>query len=185
MRLLLGREPHRLEAMRTEAPRVRGGEVSGQTHSQDRKAEVRAALQLDSEPDDEFMALLAEVGEGDVAAGPMVPIHARGYTPDEIEDVVINATTGELLARARGGPGPEEGRLERARARGGRTLASIGEKVGVTRARIQQLERSTNIEIATFVRVAKACGYEVSVHLRPLRSGFPPLSAVLGAPDAT
>jgi DNA-binding phage protein len=139
MRLLLGREPHRLEAMRTEAPRVRGGEVSGQTHSQDRKAEVRAALQLDSEPD------------------------------DEIEDVVINATTGELLARARGG----------------RTLASIGEKVGVTRARIQQLERSTNIEIATFVRVAKACGYEVSVHLRPLHSDLSPLSAVLGAPDAT
>jgi hypothetical protein len=169
MRLLLGREPHRLQAMRTEDPRIRGGQMSGQTHSQDRKAEVRAALQLDSEPDDEFMALLAEVGEGDVAAGPMVPIHARGYTPDEIEDVVINGTTGELLAQARGG----------------RTLASIGEKVGVTRARIQQLERSTNIEIATFVRVAKACGYEVSVHLRPLHSDLSPLSAVLGAPDAT
>jgi DNA-binding phage protein len=139
MRRLVGREPHRLEAMRTEDPRVRGGEVSGQTHSQDSKAELRAALQLDSEP------------------------------TDEIEDVVINATTGELLAQARGG----------------RTLASIGEKVGVTRARIQQLERSTNIEIATFVRVAKACGYEVSVRLRPLRPGLPPLSAVLGAPDAT
>ncbi len=113
--------------------------MSGQTHSQDKKAEVRAALQLDSEP------------------------------TDEIEDVVINAMTGELLARARGG----------------RTLASIGEKVGVTRARIQQLERSTNIEIATFVRVAKACGYEVSVHLRPLRPGLPTISAVLGAPGAT
>jgi hypothetical protein len=114
------------------------------------------------------MTLLAELGDGDVAAGPVVPIPARGYTPDEIEDVVINATTGELLAQARGG----------------RTLASIGEKVGVTRARIQQLERSTNIEIATFVRVAKACGYEVSVRLRPLRSGLPPLSAVLGGSDA-
>ena len=112
--------------------------MSGQTHSQDRKAEVRTALQLDSEP------------------------------PDEIEDVVINGTTGELLARARGG----------------RTLASIGEKVGVTRARIQQLERSTNIEIATFVRVANACGYEVSVHLRPLHSDLSPLSAVLGGSDA-
>jgi hypothetical protein len=139
MRRLVGREPHRLEAMRTEDPRVRGGEVSGQTHSQDSKAELRAALQLDSEP------------------------------TDESEDVVINGTTGDLLARARGG----------------RTLASIGEKVGVTRARIQQLERSTNIEIATFVRVAKACGYEVSVHLRPLRPGLPPISAVLGAPGAT
>ena len=97
-------------------------------------------------------------------------VKLRGYRIelDEIEDVVINGTTGELLARARGG----------------RTLASIGEKVGVTRARIQQLERSTNIEIATFVRVAKACGYEVSVHLRPLHSDLSPLSAVLGGSDA-
>ena len=86
-----------------------------------------------------------------------------------MEEAIINGTTGDLLARARGG----------------RTLASIGEKVGVTRARIQQLERSTNIEIATFVRVAKACGYEVSVHLRPLRSDLSPLSAVLGGSDAT
>jgi hypothetical protein len=142
--------------------------VSGQTHSQDRKAEVRTALQLDSEPTDEFMTLLAELGDSDVASGPVVPVPTRSYTPDEIEDVVINGTTGELLARARGG----------------RTLASIGEKVGVTRARIQQLERSTNIEIATFVRVAKACGYEVSVHLRPLHSDLSPLSAVLGGSDA-
>ncbi len=143
--------------------------MSRQTHSQDRKAEVQAALQLDSEPTDEFMTLLAELGDGDVAAGPVVPVPTRSYTPDEIEEVVINGTTGDLLARARGG----------------RTLASIGEKVGVTRARIQQLERNSNIEIATFVRVAKACGYEVSVHLRPLRSGLSPLSAVLGAPDVT
>ncbi len=142
--------------------------MSGQTHSQDRKAEVRTALQLDSEPTDEFMTLLAELGDSDVASGPVVPVPTRSYTPDEIEDVVINGTTGELLARARGG----------------RTLASIGEKVGVTRARIQQLERSTNIEIATFVRVAKACGYEVSVHLRPLHSDLSPLSAVLGGSDA-
>jgi DNA-binding phage protein len=142
--------------------------VSGQTNSQNRKAEVRAALQLDSEPTDEFMTLLAELGDGDVASGPVVPVPTRSYTPDEIEEVVINGTTGELLARARGG----------------RTLASIGEKVGVTRARIQQLERSTNIEIATFVRVAKACGYEVSVHLRPQHSDLPPLSAVLGGSDA-
>ncbi len=142
--------------------------MSGQTHAQDRKAEVRTALQLDSEPTDEFMTLLAELGDGDVASGPVVPVPTRSYTPDEIEDVVINGTTGELLARARGG----------------RTLASIGEKVGVTRARIQQLERSTNIEIATFVRVAKACGYEVSVHLRPLHSDLSPLSAVLGGSDA-
>ena len=68
-----------------------------------------------------------------------------------------------------------------ARARGDRTLASVGEETGVTRARIQQLERSANIEIATFVRVSEACGYEVSIHLRPVRAGLPALSAVLGA----
>ena len=113
--------------------------MSGQTHSQDKKAEVRAVLNLDADPDDEFMTLLAELGDGDVASGPVVPVPTRSYTPDEIEEVVINGTTGDLLARARGG----------------RTLASIGEKVGVTRARIQQLERCTNIEIATFVSLAR------------------------------
>ncbi len=136
-----------------------------QAEGQDRKAEVQAALQLDSEPTDEFMALLAELGDGDVATGPSVHASTRSYTPGEIEEVVINGTTGELLARARGS----------------RTLASVGEEAGVTRARIQQLERSANIEIATFVRVAGACGYQVSLSLRPVREGLPQLSAVLGA----
>lgn len=131
----------------------------------DRKAEVKEMLQLDSEPTDEFVALLAELGDGDVAAGPKVLVPARSCTPGEIEEIVINGTTGDLLARARGS----------------RTLASVGEEAGVTRARIQQLERSANIEIATFVRVALACGYEVSVKLRPVRDGLPQLSAVLRA----
>ena len=97
-----------------------------------------------------------------------MPVPTESSTPDEIEEVIINGTTGDLLARARGG----------------RTLASIGEKVGVTRARIRQLERSTNIGVGTVVRVAQACGYEVSVHLRPLHSDLSPLSAVLGGSDA-
>jgi len=141
----------------------------GQSQAQfrDRKAEVQAALQFDSEPTDEFMALLAELGDADVATGPSAPTITRNYAPSEIDEIVINGTTGELLTLARGG----------------RTLSSIGEEVGVTRARIQQLERSANIEIATFVRVAEACGYQVSLNLRPLRAGLPQLTAVLGTTE--
>ncbi len=136
------------------------------TKAQDAKAAVLAALQLDSEPTDEFMSLLAELGDSDVVRGPDVPVALRSYTPAEIEQIVIDGTTGDLLARAR--------------SEAGRSLASIGEEVGVTRARIQQLEQSTNIEIATFVRVAEACGYQVSLNLRPVRPDRRPLSAVLG-----
>lgn len=140
--------------------------MSTHTKAHDAKAAVRAALQLDSEPTDEFMSLLAELGDGEVASGPDAPVALRSYTPAEIEEIVIDGRTGDLLARAR--------------SEAGRSLASIGEEVGVTRARIQQLEQSTNIEIATFVRVAEACGYQVSLNLRPVQPDRRPLSAVLG-----
>lgn len=129
------------------------------------KDEVRAALNLDSAPTDEFMALLAELGDGDVAAGPVVPPSSRDYRPDEIVEVVINGTVGDLLARARGE----------------RTFASVGKQAGVTRARIHELEHSDNVQIATFVRVAEACGYRVSVTLQPMDEGRPQLSATLSA----
>lgn len=102
--------------------------MSTQAQWHERKAEVQAALQLDSEPTDEFMALLAELVDGDVGTAPTAPLSTRSYTPGEIVEIVINGTTGDLLCRARGD----------------RTLASVGEEAGVTRARIQQLEHSTN-----------------------------------------
>ena len=44
-------------------------------------------------------------------------------------------------------------------------LSTVGTEAGVSRARVQQIEQSDNIEIATLVRVAAACGYQVGSRL--------------------
>ena len=73
----------------------------GQSQAQfrDRKAEVQAALQFDSEPTDEFMALLAELGDADVATNPSAPTPTRN-APSEIEEIVIKGDNGRA-ARSR------------------------------------------------------------------------------------
>ena len=68
------------------------GQSQAQFH--DRKAEVQAALQLDSGPTDEFMALLAELGDADVATDPRGPTPTRNYAPSEIEEIVIKGDNG-------------------------------------------------------------------------------------------
>jgi len=125
-----------------------------------------ARLRLDKPPDDDFIRLLAEAGDEDVVSGPALGRRIRAYTPDAIGAAVIEAKVGVLLARAR--------------RESGRSLADVGADAGVTRARIQQIERSENIEIATLVRIASACGYMVSINLTPLIMRKRELTAVLG-----
>jgi transcriptional regulator with XRE-family HTH domain len=55
--------------------------------------------------------------------------------------------------------------LEQARKEKNLTLEEVGQRVGVSRARIKQLETSENIEISTLVRVASALGYKVQIAL--------------------
>ncbi len=129
------------------------------------KEEVKAALGLDILPDDAFMALLAKVGDTDVVAGPRRTHAGRAYAPDEIERVVLEGAVGALLAHAR-----DECK---------RSLRSVGTEAGVSRARVQQIEHSDNIEIATLVRVAAACGYQVGISLEPLSPGMRAFSTVL------
>ena len=130
---------------------------------------VKAALELEALPDDAFMALLNKVGDADVVAGPGDLRSVRAYGPEEIETIVIEGAVGSLLAHARG-----EAR---------RSLSAVGTDAGVTRARVQQIEQSDNIEIATLVRVAAACGYQVGLSLEPLHPGMRAFSTVL--PGAT
>ena len=129
------------------------------------KEEVKAALGLDIAPDDAFVALLAKVGNADVVAGSRRTHAVRAYAPDEIERVVFEGAVGALLARAR-----DECK---------RSLQSVGTEAGVSRARVQQIEHSDNIEIATLVRVAAACGYRVGISLEPLSPGMRAFSTVL------
>jgi DNA-binding phage protein len=133
------------------------------------KKDVKAALELDTLPDDAFMALLDKVGDADVVAGPDGNRIFRAYEPEEIETIVLEGAVGSLLAHARG--------------ESGRSLSAVGSEAGVTRARVQQIEQRDNIEIATLVRVAAACGYQVGISLEPLHPGMRAFSTVL--PGAT
>ena len=105
------------------------------------------------------------VGNADVVVGPERTHAVRAYEPDEIEKVVLEGAVGSLLAHAR-----DECR---------RSLSTVGAEAGVTRARVQQIEQSDNIEIATLVRVAAACGYRVGISLEPLTPGMRAFSTVL------
>ncbi len=129
------------------------------------KADVKAKLQLKELPDDGFMELLEAVGNVDVVEGPYLDDSVRAYIPAEIEETVVGGVVGALLAQAR--------------SESGRSLAAIGADTGVTRARIQQIEHSENIEVATLVRFAAACGYQVRISLRPLTPDKRAFSAVL------
>jgi hypothetical protein len=138
------------------------------------KKAVKASMQLDQLPDDEFMTLLDAVGDGPVVEGPSPSTGVVSYTPrrirDEIDVGLVDAGIGDLLARAR--------------AETGWTLREVGRTSGVTYGRVQQLEKSTNIEIATLVRMAAALGYAVRIEFVPDRPGAAHLSAQLARPVA-
>lgn len=134
------------------------------------KSQVQAALKLNKRPDDDFMRLLAEAGDEDVVSGPPLGAAARAYTPENIREAVIDGAVGTLLAKAR--------------SESGHSLSDIGAEAGVSRARIQQIEQSENIEVATLVRIAAACGYRVRISLQPTSSKKRALSAVLSGGEA-
>jgi len=84
------------------------------------KQHVQANLNLATEPNEELMALLAELGDSDVVEVPMAAAAGRTYLPIEIERIVIEGTVGDLVAHAR----------EEAHA----SLATIGKSAAVARA---------------------------------------------------
>lgn len=128
------------------------------------RQQVRDEVGLDELPDDEFMQLLEEVGEGPTVSGPPTG-HLRAHEPEEIAYEIIQGPIGALLGRAR--------------AEVGFSLRRTGEGAGVSRGRIQQLEKSDNLEVATLVRVAAALGYRVGISLQPIEAGRQPFFAEL------
>jgi hypothetical protein len=127
--------------------------------------QVQADLGLQEPPSDRLMSLIAQAGDGEFVEGPLPGSDARSYTPIEIEGVVVTATVGELMLRMR--------------QEAGKSLRAAARAADVSAARIQQIERSENIEVATLVRLAAAAGYEVNITLIPVSGDKRPLSAVL------
>jgi hypothetical protein len=133
------------------------------------KNEVQAALGLREPPSDKLMSLIAEAGDGEQVQGPIPGPESRSYTPADIEDAVIAGTIGALMSRMR--------------REVGQSLREAARVAEMSAARIQQMEHSENIEIATLVRLAAAAGYRVSITLEPLCRGTRSLSAVLAGAE--
>lgn len=124
---------------------------------------AKQLLDLDEVPDAEFMALLREATTA--TQPPIVASSAVETTVDELLEIIINGTVGNLLARAR--------------EQEGKSLEAVGTSAGLTRARVQQIEHSENLELATIVKVASALGYKVGIRLEPIHSGGAALVAEL------
>ncbi len=120
------------------------------------KWQVREALGLTRLPDDELMRLLDEAGEEETVAGG-VPVNGDGYAPHSIRDALVRRSVGEALAAVR--------------AETGSSLRGAGNASGLSHTRIQQIEASINVEVATVVRVAAALGYGVRIVLEPKPDG--------------
>ena len=128
-----------------------------------RRSRVHAKrdLNLDDVPTADFMALLDAVA----AAGPdlpTVPSDATATPVEQLEAILVNGSIGSLLAHAR--------------QQAEQTLDAVGKASGVTRARIQQIEQSENVEIATLIKIASALGYRVGIRLDPVNDAMHPLS---------
>ncbi len=71
------------------------------------KAEIQKALGLSERPDDEHMALLEELGEGEVVTG-VTPLTGPGYSAEEraeeLGEAVVADSVGDLLWRWRLSP---------------------------------------------------------------------------------
>jgi DNA-binding phage protein len=124
------------------------------------KEEVRSAFGLAELPDDEFMALLQQLGEGEVITG-VEPVPGQGYSAEalaeEYAEAVVAESVGQLIAVAR--------------KETGRSLRDVGAAAGVSHGRVREVEHSSNVEIATLVRVADALGYDVRIVLEPRGAG--------------
>jgi hypothetical protein len=138
------------------------------------REELQNAFRLAEPPDDELMALLAELGEGEVVTGAG-RVAGEGYSAADIArelgDAVVANSVGEMLARAR--------------KESGQTLRDVGTAAGVSHGRVRELERSSNLEVATLTRMAEAMGYEVKIILEPrqdVRPGARRITADLHLP---
>ncbi len=127
-------------------------------------AQVKRDLHLDEVPDAAFMALLEQVDAAGEAP-PRVPDAAAPITVDQLEAVCITGSVGELLAHAR--------------RQNQQSLDVVGRSAGVTRARVQQIEHSDNVELSTLVKIAAALGYRVRIRLEPVNAALPPLTTGL------
>jgi len=87
-----------------------------------------------------------------------------------------------VMAEIRARPGAEDSYLEwkkeydatvamhRARRLSGLTQERLAERMEIPRSNVSRIERGANITLATFSKYLRACGFELSFDIRPLRA---------------
>jgi DNA-binding XRE family transcriptional regulator len=124
------------------------------------KTQVQADFNLEILPTDVLMDVLAElealgVTEGPVQGGPNSKVLARSsLSPDQIGEAVLFGSLENMLTEARNASGL--------------SVAELGHKLGVNRARANQILKAPNMQLDTLLRLAHALGYRLSIELEPI-----------------
>ena len=83
----------------------------------------------------------------------------------QVEEALVAASAGDLIGRAR--------------AARGLSMRELAAQLGVSSARVSQVQHGGGVEVQTLVRYAQALGYELTLTLTPLE-GVPPIVAKAG-----
>jgi|GEM_PF-2369297 len=128
------------------------------------KAEKIAALRgwVDHPEKLSVAALEMLFDESEFVQVPKSPLSAP-TTPTElaveIEEALVAASAGDLIGRAR--------------AARGLSMRELAAQLGVSSARVSQVQHGERVEVQTLVRYARAMGYELTLTLTPLEGGAP------------
>lgn len=135
-------------------------------------------VQPDGELSIEALAILAELSEDEIATG-MIENLDLAQLPDGLSEKWTVARVKEILADAALERSVSD-LLSRARRESSLTLAQVGERLGVSRARVSQLEHpDANLELKTLMRFADALEYDVVLAFKPRTGDGEPLAAEL------
>jgi DNA-directed RNA polymerase specialized sigma subunit len=135
-------------------------------------------LQLDGELSAEALAILAELSENEIDTG-MIETLDLAQLPEGLTEEWTVGQLKEVLADAALERSVSD-LLSRARLESSLTLAEVGERLGVSRARVSQLEHpDANLELKTLMRLADALDYDVVLALKPRTGTGQPIAAEL------
>ena len=137
--------------------------------------------QLDGELSAEALAILAELSDNEIATG-MVEAVDPAQLPEGLVEKWTVLQVKEVLADAALERSVSD-LLSRARLESSLTLAEVGKRLGVSRARVSQLEHpDANLELKTLIRLADALDYDIVLALKPRTGTGEPLAAELRRP---
>ena len=134
-------------------------------------------LGLDELPDPETLTMLNVAHHHELEHGSELPAKVSGassLSPKQIGEQVQEAVWEKSLSDL----------LHSARTSSDASLAQLAEAMGVSKGRVQQLEKSENVEVMTLVRYLNSLGYSLVLTAIPDDPAKPPVGAVFRPPHS-